>query len=153
MNLRNVLIGLIFGIVIGMIACPRAKAVEVYSVTTVRSYHTDRSAGYNENNLGVGLEVKLNSTWAVVGGEYKNSFRNISHYYGLAITPFDSGHWHAGILVATVSGYDSSDIHTFQPVIIPLVTYERNNWGINSVIAPPLFGRSGVAGFQLKFKF
>jgi hypothetical protein len=128
-----------------------ARAGELYSVTTARSYHVDREAKYNEKNYGIGLEYQFNRTWAVAIGEYKNSFRNKSNYYGAIYTPFVEGNFKAGLMLLNVSGYDSTNLRRYQPVAVPTVIWEGKGFGINTVFVPPVGNKTGVLGVQVKF--
>ena len=44
----------------------------------------DGTPGYNENNLGLGLQYALSDSFSAVGGFYHNSFGETSLYTGLA---------------------------------------------------------------------
>jgi glutamine cyclotransferase len=128
-----------------------AKAGELYTVTTLRSYHVNREAKYNEQNYGIGLEYQFNRTWTVSVGEYKNSFSHKSNYYGVAYTPFTAGDFKAGLFLFNVSGYVMDAPRRFQPIAIPAVVWEGKGWGLNTVLVPPIGNKTGVLGVQVKF--
>lgn len=127
-----------------------AGAEPIWLTTTWRSYHEDRHMGYNERNTGIGLEYQINHDWAVVAGEYRNSFAYKSNYYGFSYTPFTRGAWKAGTLVVNVSGYEPTDRNKFTPVAVPLVTWEHGYFGLNAIIIPPVKKDSGIIALQFK---
>lgn len=128
------------------------KAGELYVVSTAKSYHQDRQHGYNEKNLGIGLELHINEDMRLVAGEYKNSFYNKSKYFGAAWLPFHRWDLSAGALFLEVNGYDLIKPKKFDLIAIPAVSYNKRNLEINLVAAPPLF-KMGFIGLQLGWKF
>lgn len=124
-----------------------------YATMFVRSYHFDRNPEYNENNLGLGCEAVLSDNWRAAAGVYRNTHYKTSGYAGAAYTPLSAGNWKFGAFVGLITGYG-------KPVILPLplVSYERDRWGLNLLIVPPtkktVDGKTegGVVGFQVKWK-
>lgn len=123
-----------------LLACAEAFA-QTSVVFTTTSYHFNRDKGYNERNLGVGLEYRLSDEWAIAGGFYRNSFYRHSNYVMGAYTPFEMGGWRAGGLFGIVTGYDSGPT----PVALGLVTKGWGRFGINIVAVP------SVVGLQVKW--
>lgn len=132
---------------------PKARAGDLYGAVTLRSYHVDRAAQYNERNYGVGLEYQFNRTWALAAGEYKNSFRHKSTYYGGSYTPFTAGDWKAGVLLLAINGYDMRDHRRYIPIAVPMVAWEGERLGVNAIFVPPVGNGTGVLGLQMKVKF
>lgn len=139
--------------VMWLLGLPKARAGDLYGAVTVHSYHVDRQAKYNEKNYGVGLEYQFDRTFALAAGEYKNSFRVKSTYYGMAYTPFTEGQWKAGVLVLAINGYDMQNARRYIPVAVPLIVRESERVGWNIVFVPPVGNGTGVLGLQAKFKF
>lgn len=140
------------GIVLGIIST-RVKAEGLWLTMAVKSYHMDRSAGYNEKNYGVGLEYQFNPDISVVAGEYKNSFFNKSTYYGVLYTPFVAGPVKVGILAGEISGYILKDPRAYGPIAVPTIVWEGERFGANLVVVPPMGNGTGVFGLQLKVRF
>ena len=130
-----------YGFFLGITTC---KAEELYAIGTLRSYHQDRAANYNEKNGGIGLEAHFEHDVKVVGGEYKNSFRNKSNYYGVAWQPLHAGDVKAGLLAVKVSGYLEPK-SKYALGAVPFVTWEYKQLLVNFVFLPPLFNQGLVA--------
>lgn len=127
---------------------PWTRGHDVWLSVMTRSYHADRSAGYNERNWGVGIEYGFASDWRVVAGTYENSVFRRSNYAGVHWAPFQ---WFGGIAGA-VSGYPGYE-YRWGPMVAPVLSWERGRAGVN-VIALPNFGEvSAVVTLQINGKF
>jgi hypothetical protein len=141
----------------GLAFCKPAHA-GTWLVGTVTSYHTDRTADYNERNFGLGVELPTSvDRLSIIGGFYKNSIYRYSGYVGPSWTPFQAGDFHFGGAAGLVSGYDTGT--RVVPALIPTATWEHDGWGANFFVGPkpPRFvthsepaRRSTVFGLQLK---
>ena len=137
-----------FGYFVALHDC---KAQELYTIATVKSYHQDRSAGYNEKNMGIGLELHLNSDWKTIVGEYKNSFTHKSIYYGVAWMPFHRGDVSAGLLAVNVSGY-LQPLSKYAFGAIPIVEWKLQQVLLNVVFIPPI-RNEGLIACQIGWRF
>lgn len=148
--------GKIFVLVFLACACcgaPSAKAAEgdVYAIGTIRSLHENREHGYNEKNLGVGLQYNASQDWRLVVGEYKNSFSHKSTYFGVAWLPFHRNNFNAGFLIGGVNGY-VNPLSKYSFIAIPEVTWESGRFLVNMVFVPPV-QKAGVIAFQVGVTF
>lgn len=130
----------------------QAKAEGLWLTAAVTSYHMDRGAHYNERNYGVGGEYQFSSDFAIVAGEYKNSFFNKSKYYGVLYTPFSAGPFKAGVLAGEITGYILKDPRAPGPIVVPTIVWEGERLGVNMIFVPPIGNGTGVFGFQLKVR-
>ena len=123
----------------------------LYAIATIHSWHQDRSKGYNEQNYGAGVEWHFDSTWSANIGEYRNSFRHHSAYYGVAFMPFHEGGWSAGLRIQEVSGY-TQPLTKFQLIAVPQVSFSYEKVLVNAVFVPPVFN-AGILAIQLGWRF
>lgn len=117
----------------------------------LRSFHTDRTAGYNESNLGFGLDCRLAARWDFVVGQYRNSLHETTRYVGVDYTPWRSGRWQVGVRTALATGYADEA----QVMPIPIAKYRGELWGAGFVVVPPIPGltKEGVLGFWVSRRF
>jgi len=128
---------------------PRAHA-ETWGVATVGSYHFDRSSKHCEQNWGLGIEHDVWKNTRLAAGFYRNSFCEQSKYALLSWAPLHYGKFHIGAAAGGVTGYKPGAGF----VIMPMVTYEEKNWGLNFGIMPALDSKIlTVIGLQLKTRF
>jgi hypothetical protein len=127
---------------------------EMWGGIMLRSYHSNRQANYNENNLGAGIECQFNKKWRAIYGVYRNSVYETSEYIGVTYTWKEWGNWKFATGFVAASGYqdDPKDWGIF-PYPVPLLVYEGRKWGVNIPLFPPLVGHTGVMALQIKFKF
>ena len=124
------------------------QAGELWATGGGLSYHTQRDRGYNERNLGFGLEYRSDKSNSIGAGTYRNSFRNDSVLIGHTWTPIGNDTVRAGILWGTVTGYAGGP----SPILLPMITVERGMFGIALTAWPPLRGESGGVALQLKLR-
>lgn len=129
-------------------ACPTQAPAETWAVATVNSYHF-KDSGNNEANFGVGFERGIAERLSLMAGEYRNSMGRTSVYAGLAWTPLSYGSLHFGFAAGAISGYESRPV----PMVVPMVSMERQRYGANVFVTPNANGSSGAIGFQIKAKF
>jgi hypothetical protein len=150
-KMKKIIVGLLF--LLYSLTALAGLTDDWWVVATVHSFHTNRTAGYNENNFGIGLEKKLTENLTFGFGEYRNSIWNNSTYIGFMYTPFHLWGLKAGAMMGLINGY-SSDVNAYSPLLIPALVYEKNKWGINAIFVPPITSvDSGVVGFQVKYKW
>jgi hypothetical protein len=134
--------------------CTPAQAQEgnLYLITTLKSLHENRDHGYNEKNLGIGIQYNLSQDLRLLAGEYKNSFFNKSNYFGIAWLPFHRDNFSAGFLIGEVSGYVFSNLSKYSFIAIPEVTWENGRYLVNIVFVPPV-QKAGVVAVQIGVSF
>ena len=148
MNYKEFLILAAAALLMGLSS--KARPNDLYLTTTVRSYHADRHADYNEKNWGLGLRYKLDADHlSAVAGVYKNSLYKPSIYAGLAYTPIK---WltdvNVGFLVGGVTGYLEHAV----PIFVPILMYQYKEVGINLIGIPPLGNIDSVVALQLEWR-
>jgi hypothetical protein len=83
--------------------CPREVAVHM------SSYHFDRSAGYNENNAGLGLKWRKHGTRLFITvGAFRNSLDHTSSYSGVGGDWRIAGPVKVRVTTGVVTGYEFS---------------------------------------------
>jgi hypothetical protein len=82
-----------------------AEAQKLSINATVRSFHLDRDAGFNENNPGLGVGLKLSSNLTLETGFYYNSNSWTSTYAAVAAMWPEGGWVKMGGFVGVVTGY------------------------------------------------
>lgn len=98
----------------------RAHAGTLDLNLNLASIHTERWARrtLNQTNPGAGVTYHWNRTWALMGGEYLNSYRSPTWYAAVAWTPLHigrMGHWHvdAGVAAGLATGYGHATYATY----------------------------------------
>lgn len=111
------------------------------------SLHMPRT-GYNQMNLGLGIEHKVAERWRLVLGTYRNSNREDSVYAGAIYTRWRWGDFRFGSSLGLVSGYGNDLL----PMVVPAMSYERKGWGLNVILIPPVRGSPTIIGVQAKME-
>jgi hypothetical protein len=122
----------------------------------LRSYHLDRSAGFNENNRGFGAEYDVNPNTKIAGGHFQNSVNHDSRYLGAALMgqPFDSvPGLKMGGLLGLIDGYPLVNKGGVFPMAAPMASYEGKNFGVNVLALPKVGNISPVVAAMLKARF
>lgn len=135
-----------------------AHASEIDLDLNLASYHTEAWArqSLNQFNPGLGIEYHWNRTWAVMGGEYQNSYRRPTWYALGAWTPLHLGSatsWHldAGVTAGVATGYHTSEVPS-QPAVAGLLVRLKTPSGVAlNLLGTPNTGsrNSGFVGIQL----
>jgi hypothetical protein len=145
----GVLVSVIVVVAIGKFN--KAKADEWWTAT-VRSYHMERK-GYEESNLGLGLETDLSQRTRLALGFYRNSERRDSVYGAVVYCPVSVrwGNWRGCGMAGAVTGYND----TVAPLAGAVLSYEGREWGMNLLLLPNKKGdlTEGVAALQIKRRF
>lgn len=123
------------------------------------SLHFERNMGFNESNPGFGLEYAIDKDWSLAAGRFKNSEYNQSNYVTVAYQPLDFFGFKLGLAGGVMDGYmgpnNKYDKKPF-PVLLPVMTYENTNFGLNILFVPQVKTESatlyGALGFQFKIK-
>jgi hypothetical protein len=117
------------------------------------SYHVDRSAGYNNANLGLGVEYRFASTASLTAGRFYNSDRDYSNYAGMYWQPLAVGPIKAGAVVGGFNGYPTTNHGGWFAAALPALTIEGRRLGANLFIIPTIGNRvHGALSLQLKWK-
>lgn len=129
-------------VILSMLLVGHASADDnLYLTLPLGSYHSDRNAGYNEHNRGVGIEYQ-----SYVAGYYKNSTHQDTFYAGYVWRPIDFGYVKAGILAGVVTGYQV-------PLIaVPTINIGTDNYSVDLIFAPKIKDSSAFVGASLRVK-
>ena len=79
-----------------------------------RSWHA--GSGYNDNNLGLGVETALQPGWSLAAGTYRNSIDRDSWYLLAKRQFWNHGPWTAHLNMGVATGYQVTPV---APVILP----------------------------------
>ena len=118
------------------------------------SYHSDRSAGFNERNGGIGLEYQVTDKNSFALGEYKNSIRRQTNYALGFYTPYiyKDEMIKLGLLYGIATGYDTHLYDGLTGVVAPVIVVERGTFGLDIFVLPPVGEISSVVALTIKFK-
>lgn len=126
----------------GALACEG----ETRGVFNLRSHHFDTPNGYEEWNLGVGIERQCSENTRALAGVYRNSHRRASAYVGAAWTPINPlPPLHVGAFGGLFSGYRSG----LAPAAGFVAQYRPRKWGANLLWFPPFDDSEGLIVLQL----
>ena len=143
MFVRGVIAGIVLMLaVIAAVGMFGAAFSQTSLVATLASYHFDRSKEYNESNLGLGIEQKLNSEWSISAGFFRNSFNRHTNYVFAGYTPLHFDSWRVGAVIGGVTGYENG----VAPWLTGIATRDYGRIGLNIV-----FSTAGVA-LQVRYQ-
>ena len=115
--------------------------------------HFDRHAGLNGNNLGVGAEYQFSTVSSLTAGIFNNSNRLRSRYAGMYYQPIEFYGAHLGVVAGAFDGYPKMRAGGWFPAILPMVTFEGDQFGLNVAIVPSYKNRLyGGISFQVKLR-
>lgn len=118
------------------------------------SAHFDTQKGLRNANPGIGVEYRINPTWSVTAGRFRNSNNADSSYLGAYYQPWTFAGVKLGAVVGAFNGYPNAYNGGWFPALIPTATLESSHWGLNVALVPPLKDRLyGAVSFQLKYRF
>jgi len=135
----------------------------VWVTTGFVSKHTSQqhapAEGWNENNVGIGIEYAFASNWLIGGGAYKNSVYKTSHYAQFVWSPdlvtWSSGDWKVrlGTAVGVVDGYPRMGGGGYFPTLLPVASAQWRRVGVNLTYVPSIAGNvAGAVALQAKFR-
>lgn len=117
------------------------------------SYHFDRNAGYNNVNLGLGVEYRFATTASLTAGRFYNSDRDYSNYAGIYWQPLAIGRVQVGAVAGGFNGYPNTNNGSWFAAILPALTVEGKRFGANVFLIPTIGDRvHGAISLQLKLK-
>lgn len=116
------------------------------------SRHFARNKGYNESNLGLGVEYRLNPDVSVMAGSYYNSIRRTTSYATVNWQPYRLGDVKVGASVGLMDGYPALSRGGSFFVAVPMLTYEGRRWGLNLGVIPSAGNVNSALFMQLKVR-
>ncbi len=115
--------------------------------------HFDQNKGLRNANPGLGIELSLNDTYSFTAGGFKNSDNQHSDYLGMYVMPWRWHSWKVGAVAGVFDGYPRAHQGGWFPALIPVVSLEGTQWGLNTAIIPNVKDKLyGGISFQLKYK-
>ena len=117
------------------------------------SAHFDTNKGLRNANPGLGFEYKVDDTWSATAGRFINSDNAHSSYIGAYYQPWTVAGAKLGVVGGAFNGYPKAFNGGWFPAVIPVATWEGQQFGLNVALVPPLKDRLyGAVSFQLKFR-
>jgi hypothetical protein len=116
------------------------------------SSHFNREKGYNENNVGFGIEYRTSPEWAYMAGSYYNSIRQTTTYAAVNWQPFTLGPWKVGAAIGVMDGYPAIERGGTFFAALPMATYESRSFGVNLGVIPNMTNVDGAVIVQFKFR-
>jgi hypothetical protein len=154
---------LIFFVFVLAAAPSVASAASLRLSINMASYHTQEWAreSLNQENPGIGLELRQSRSWAFSGGFYVNSYRRTTAYALAQWTPLQVGRqvsWHvdAGVVVGTATGYSRTEVPCapLMGAFALRIAAPRSYVEVVLVGVPNIgAGQSGFIGLQLSLPF
>lgn len=127
-------------------------ANELWITASTVSHHFNTELKLNERNPGVGIEYG-NSKLRMIAGEYSNSFKRHSTYFGGLYTPIEVLKIRLGATMGMVNGYPIND-GRFTPAAALVAVYEYSGFGVNLVGTPKITNITPmILALQLKIRF
>lgn len=117
------------------------------------SLHIDNQPGLRDANIGLGIEVRLDDTWAATAGRFMNSDSVHSQYLGAYYRPWRVAGGQVGVMGGLINGYPNVLHGGWFPAVAPVATWERDMVGLNVIFVPSIQNRLyGSVSFQLKVR-
>ncbi|MBX3608887.1 MAG: hypothetical protein KF871_03245 [Hydrogenophaga sp.] len=116
------------------------------------SRHFNRSANYNESNLGFGIEWRHNPEVAVMAGVYDNSLGKPSQYAAVNWQPWHIGPVKLGAAIGLLNGYPAIERGGTFFAALPMATIEGRRFGVNLGLIPSIGDVDGALLLQFKMK-
>jgi hypothetical protein len=116
------------------------------------SSHFNRDKGYNENNLGFGIEYRMNPEVSLMAGGYYNSVRQNTSYLAVNYQPWAMGEWKLGAAVGFMDGYPALERGGVFFAALPMASYEGKQFGVNLGVIPSIPKVDGAIVIQFKFR-
>lgn len=116
------------------------------------SRHFVRGKGYNENNLGLGLELRTSGEVSLMAGYYVNSMRRDTQYAAVNWQPWTLGDWRLGVAVGVMNGYPAVARGGTFFAALPMASYEGARFGVNVGLIPSIKDVDGALLVQFKMR-
>lgn len=138
----------------GLFAIVESKPISEFWLNAgFYSYHFQKDRGFNDNNLGLGVEYRHSTVASIAVGGFHNSDWHTSHYIGWYWRPLALGPVHFGAVVGGVDGYPRVNNGGWFPAVIPAASLEYKSIGANVTFIPSYKERlNGALSLQLKVK-
>lgn len=100
---------------------PPAASSDSQIVLHLTSYHTNRDAGYNEHNYGVGVRTMVGERTGLTAGAYNNSFDDFGAYVAASYDLYQGDAATFRVIGGLVSGYNDTILIMLLPEVgIPM---------------------------------
>lgn len=116
------------------------------------SRHFETDKGYNENNLGLGLEYRTSAEIAYMAGAYYNSVHKTTSYAAVNWQPWHLGPVKLGAALGVMNGYPSMANGGSFFAALPLASVEGRHFGINLGVIPSMGKVDGAVIVQFKLR-
>ena len=116
------------------------------------SRHFARDKGYNESNLGVGIEYRTSPDISFMAGSYYNSVRKTTYYAAVNWQPLSIGPWKLGASAGAMNGYPAMARGGTFFAALPMATYEGKRFGVNLGLIPSIGKVDGAVVVQFKVR-
>lgn len=116
------------------------------------SRHFASDKGYNENNLGLGLEYRTSPEIAYMAGAYYNSVRKTTSYAAVNWQPWQLGPVKLGAALGVMNGYPSLANGGSFFAALPMASVEGRHFGINFGVVPSMGKVDGAVILQFKLR-
>jgi len=116
------------------------------------SRHFARDKGYNESNLGIGIEYRTSPEVSFMAGSYYNSVRKTTYYAAVNWQPLSIGPWKLGASAGVMNGYPAMAHGGTFFAALPMATYEGKRFGINLGLIPSIGKVDGAVVVQFKLR-
>ena len=131
---------------------PDASGHELWINVGGFSRHFARHNGYNENNLGLGVEYRTSAELSFMAGAYDNSVRKTTSYAAVNWQPWSLGPIKLGGTLGVMNGYPSLAKGGTFFAALPMATWEGKRYGINVGLIPSMGKVDGAVIVQFKLR-
>ena len=116
------------------------------------SRHFARDKGYNESNLGLGVEYRTSTELSYMAGAYYNSMRKTTYYAAVNWQPLSIGPWKLGASAGVMNGYPAVAKGGTFFAALPMATWEGSRFGVNLGLIPSIGKVDGAVVIQFKLR-
>ena len=116
------------------------------------SRHFARDKGYNESNLGLGVEYRTSAELSYMAGAYYNSMRKTTYYAAVNWQPLSIGPWKLGASAGVMNGYPAVAKGGTFFAALPMATWEGARFGVNLGLIPSIGKVDGAVVIQFKLR-
>ena len=116
------------------------------------SRHFARDKGYNESNLGLGVEYRTSTELSYMAGAYYNSMRKTTYYAAVNWQPLSIGPWKLGASAGVMNGYPAVAKGGTFFAALPMATWEGARFGVNLGLIPSIGKVDGAVVIQFKLR-